>query len=345
MDAKVLKFLNKQSKNVENVLKSFDKVKIIFDRDVDGLMSCLIVYKVLKKLNKKVECISTKVNELENLLEKQKDNESLYIFLDLALEETFVKKIREKNLKSIWIDHHQLKIFSYKQIIFINPLFLNSNIYIPTSAISYILFDRIYHLEDLIFFSAVGIVADKGHKDAESILRKFKQKYSNKFDLEKVVMKVNSLFILNLKIEKLVSKLVNVDFFRSKYLEKIYKKTQKILKEELERALKYHEKFNNFALFRVGYKYNTRSTIASILSENEKFSKYVIIVYSMNKDVKISLRNGKESKINLFEFLKSLRNKVEFKSFGGHKNACGATLSKKEFKKFLKELEKYGSNK
>lgn len=345
MDKYLLKFLNKQSKKLEKELNSFKKVYIVFDRDVDGLSSCLIVLNVLERLKKDVRCIPIKIDEVYNFLLNIKDKNSLFIFLDLSLEENFLKVIRNKKLKIIWIDHHQLKIFSTKGLFLINPHLVNSNIYVPTSAITYVIFDKIYHLEELLFFASIGIVADKGEKDCKEILEKFFYKFKiDGSELEILAKKLNSIFILNLNIKSLVKRMKNIVFFkRNKYLDKIFKKSQKIIEKEFRRALKNYEEIKDFILYKITSKrYNLRSTIANLLSEEKKFSEKVIVVYEIKKNVIISLRNGKNSNLNLLSFLKSLN--LEYKNFGGHKNACGATLSKFEFKKFLKKLKKYGRN-
>lgn len=345
MDANILRFFNKQSKNIEKILRNYSEVKIVFDRDVDGLMSCLIVYSFLKKAKKKIKLVSLKTNELENFIKKEKNSDKLFIFLDLSLEENIAKEIRNKKIKSVWIDHHQIRVFSSKDILFINPLLVKSNIYIPTSAISYILFDRIYHLEDSIFFACIGIVSDKGERDCKTILEKCQQKYKISIsEINEIAMKINSIFVLNKKIERLIPKMLNIEFFtKNKFLDKIYRKAQKIINFEFKKALRKYKEINGFILYKTSSKYNIRSVIANMLSEEKKFSDKIIIVYNEKREVNLSLRNGYNSNINLLEFLKEI--KVSYKSFGGHKNACGASMDKKEFKKFLEEIKKYGKDK
>lgn len=342
MDVRVLKFLNRQSKNLEKILKNYQKIKIVFDRDVDGLMSCLIVLCVLEKLNKKVEYFSIKVKDLKNFLSKQKNSNCLYIFLDLSIEKEFLAEIKNKKLKCIWIDHHQLKVFSFKDIFLINPALINSSIYLPTSAISYIIFDRIYHIDKLLFFASIGIVADKGEKFSENILKKAERKFNLKIeDFFEISKKVNSLFIFEKDIEKYVPKMRNIAFFKSKELNKIYNKAQKILSKEFKNAIKKHIEIGSFFLYKIRTKFNIRSTIANMLSQ--EFKDKIIIVYEIRKNEIIMSLRSNDSKINLLEIFSKFN--INFKSFGGHKNACGAVMSKEEFKKFLKKLKEYGRNK
>jgi len=337
MDVKILKFIKNQSKNVKNILNQFKNVKIFFDNDVDGLMSCLIVFNSLKKLNKKVKCESIKEREkLGEIIKNLKNKNLLYIFLDLALKEEFLKIIRENEIKVLWIDHHKIEVFSTKGILYVNPLLISKKFYIPTSAITYLIFEKFAFIKENLFYAAIGIIADKGYEDCKSILKSASLKFGKNIEeFEILAKKVNSLFILNKEVEKFLNKFKNIKYFESKELEKSFEKVEKEIKKELKNFEKRKIKIKNFLIYKIKSKLKIRSTLASILAE--KFKNEIIIICEEKRNkIRMSLRTNNQ-KIDLLEILKNL--KINFINFGGHKNACGAVINKKDFKNFLNKIK------
>jgi len=339
MDVEFLKFIKNSAKTLQKILKDNKKFQIFFDSDVDGLMSLLITLKSLKKLGKDVKFEEVKDREdLPKIIENLKDKNYVYIFLDLGLKEEYLEKIRKLQIKVIWIDHHQIETFSTKGIIYINPLVVDKNLYIPTSAITYLIFEKIVYIKENLYYSAIGIIADKGQKSCEKIIKlasiKFKESYEN---FELIAQKVNSLFILNKKIKRYVNKMQNIKFFKSKELERIYKKVQKEIEKELKNFEKKKIETKNVVIYEIKSKLKIRSTIASILSE--KIKDKIIVIYQKEKDkVKISLRTSLEN-VNLLEILK--KTKIDFISFGGHKKACGAVIRKKDLNKLINQIKRW----
>lgn len=338
MDAKVLKLLRKFSKDVKKHIENFNTIKIFFDSDVDGLMSAIITFNTLKSLKKKVLFKNLERDEITKTLKGLKNKKSLYIFLDFSLSEEILKEVRDKNLKIIWIDHHKITTFSTKGIIYINPLLANQKVYIPTSAVCYLIFDRINIKTENLLFASIGIVADKGENDCKEIIEKAKRIFKiddNK--LQEYAKKINSLFVLRKNISKYFKKLLNIKYLESEELNKLFKRVENEIEKEIKNFEKKHVKIKKFLVYKITSKMKIRGTLASILSEN--FEDNIIVILEDSKDkVYISFRAGKKINIDLLETLKKI--KTDFISFGGHKKACGAIISKKNINKFLKELRK-----
>ncbi|MFH7903703.1 MAG: DHHA1 domain-containing protein [Candidatus Aenigmatarchaeota archaeon] len=338
MDAKVLRLLRNFSKDVKNYLERFNKIKIFFDNDVDGLMSAIITYNSLKSLNKNISVKSLERDKLFEVISNLKNKNTLYFFLDLSVSEEIIKEIRVKNFKVIWIDHHRLNTFSTKGILYVNPQLVNQKLYIPTSALCYLIFDRIVSKTENLLFASIGIVADKGENDCKGILDKAKRVFKINYEkIQEYAKKINSIFILKKDVSKYFRKLLNPKYLESKELSKMLEKVEKEIEKELKNFEKNNEKINNFLIYSIRSKMKIRSTLASILSE--KFEKNIIVIME-EKDNKIyiSFRVGKGLDVDLLDILKKM--KINFISFGGHKRACGAIIKKQDINKFLKELKK-----
>lgn len=312
------------------VLKEIDNIQIICDSDLDGICSAFLVSRILKKFGKKLKIKIRNNEKLENVADKKFDS---YIILDVPFkdEELIDFSLKNKNKKIIYIDHHKREV----------PENLPKNLYYfdiralrvkpLTSVCGYVykigkkFFGKEFEKYSLIAFA--GTYADY-FLDKE-ILKDLKRNYPKLF-LNNYFSLALSIFISFLYFEEpknIFKILEKEDIFE---ILKSFKlsRARKLLKIWKKAEVAYEDKKL------IVIKSKKAREIATILSS---FLNKTVLVYSLKKKtVKISLRSDK---IDCGEFLYDFTRKHGIVG-GGHPNAAGATIWKKDLRKLIKKLIK-----
>jgi single-stranded DNA-specific DHH superfamily exonuclease len=312
------------------ILKEVDNIQIICDSDLDGICSAFLISRILKKFGKKLKIKIRDNEKLEKIANKKFNS---YIILDLPFkdEELIEFSLKNKNKKIIYIDHHKREV----------PENLPKNLYYfdiralkvkpLTSVCGYVykigkkFFGKEFEKYSLIAF--VGTYADY-FLDKE-ILKDLKRNYPKLF-LNNYFSIALSIFISFLYFEepknvlKILEKEDIFEILRSFKLSK----AKKLLKIWKRAEIAYEDKEL------IVIKSKKAREIATILSSF--LNKTVLVYFLKKKTVKISLRSDK---IDCGEFLYNFTKKHGIVG-GGHPNAAGATIWKKDLKKLIKKLVK-----
>ncbi|MEM0480889.1 MAG: DHHA1 domain-containing protein [Candidatus Aenigmatarchaeota archaeon] len=318
-------------KIVEEIKKA-KKVQIICDEDLDGLTAAFLMSRILKFLRKNFK-ITVRQNskKLKELADKNFDT---YILLDLPFEDKELIEFAEKNSKKkiIYIDHHKREIPENipKNLIYHDIRALKVKPLTSVSGYVYKIGKNIFGKKFLKYsiFGFIGSYAD--YFFDKEILKDLKNQY------KKLLLKE----IPNIAFFIVVSLL----YFSEprdclKYLELIekdfYSFLKKIKPKRLRKLLNYWKNsrkiFENNKLIVIESK--KAREIATILASF--INKTVLVISKKRKTAKVSLRSDE---IDCGKFLAEFTKKYGIVG-GGHPQAAGATIKKKDIKKLIKELK------
>lgn len=326
-------------------LKQATEPAIIYDFDVDGITSCALIIKILKRMKKDVMnyTASPRPNFEKNpALELTKYYEDL-IVLDISLDKNDIKKFANDRILNI--DHHDTGLFeNYENAV----IFKNKGKYTPTAKMVYDLGMKLFKdFEKEDWIACAGVISDFGGPTHTEFVKKILKKYGYKTGRNKKFFEtklgeighvINSVRITGdikkagMAVKVLLECEGPEDFLKAesaktRLLYNNYSKIADAIEQELERFRDKSQKKGKRILFTLkNQKYNLRSTICTILSSRMKET--IAIAEERKTDyIHISMRSRKG---DLLEIIDELKKHVETVG-GGHKNAAGLTIKKEDF--------------
>src|SRR3989344_4771233 len=324
-------------------LKNSQRPLFFYDDDPDGLCSFLLLYRINRE-GMGVVVKSLPIIDMSFFGKVESYSPDKIFILDVpSVQQEFIDKVKRP---IFWIDHH--KPLNLKKIKYYNPRKKKPDIYIPTSRMAF----QVNGSEDDLWLGAVGCLADYYIPD---FLEKFIEKYPNllskKEELpvmlyERPIVKLIRIFSFLLKGDnkgvyqnvKILTRIKSPDEImeqttsQGKFLyqtfEKLNSKYEKILNEAKKAANK-----SKILLFE--YTEQDSSFTSDIANELSSLysDKVILIAREKSGEMKCSLR----AKINIAEKLAKALQGIEGYG-GGHPNACGAVIKKKDWEQFLKNL-------
>lgn len=333
----------KQIQEIKDELDNCKKPLFFFDDDPDGLCSFLLLYRYKKEgqgfIIKSKPFIDNRF--LKKVQEYQPDK--LFI-LDMAIvEQEFIDNV---NVPVVIIDHHEpIKVERAK---YFNPRVKKQDEYYPTTAIAYDIIKR-----DM-WIAMVGCISDMYIPKFKA---KFKKQYKGFIGNEKKTQdiyfktKLGELLRIFSFLLKGETSEVNKSFRiltrinePNEILEQLssagqflYKRAKAIEKEYLivqKDSLKNVKEDKVLIYIYYGDKMSFTGDLANELIYNFP-DKIVIVGRERNEEVRMSLRS---SATNLRDLLKKALVNVEGYG-GGHEFACGASVKKRDFDIFIKQIK------
>lgn len=340
------------SKLIKEIMELLDKAKnplYFFDDDPDGLTSFLLLF---KNYDKKGHGVTLKVGMKDERVYNIKIREykpDLVVVLDRA--EISQELINSIKVPLVWVDHHPPHERKVKY--YLNPMLFDKEDNRPTSYWAYQLTGP---NKDLLWIAAVGVSADWF---VNEVTDEFAKKYPDILS-GKIRKQGNILFDTNLgKLVKIFGfilkgetqevkksirilsemtdpyELLNQTTENSKYLNKRYEKVNKEYERVLEDASKSFDV--NYQVLVYVHPSKKISLTGSISTElMHRFPNHVIILGREKGDyIYISLRSDLVPISGaLEEALKHVRGYG-----GGHKFACGSSVHRDDFDRFLEEFK------
>jgi len=331
-------------KKIYELIDKSENPLIFFDDDPDGLCSYLQIKKHFKKGHPVVIKSSPELN-VTYLKKIEEYSPDLVIVLDKPiLSQDFIDKV---NVPIIYIDHHPIN--DINGINYFNPLFKDKEDNRPVSYWCYQL------TKDNLWIASVGTIADYSTATLKEFNKNFpdlceysddpgKAMFGNtkvgklirifSFILKghhyKVIQYINLLERINSPYELLEESSNN-----AKEIMKIYEKVNKEYQKLLKEALKPQKSKVHLFIYEP-----EKISFTGELSNEVKFNiknKMIIVGRKTNDAFKLSLRYEKDDLRKILE--KSLNGLDGYG--GGHKHACGANISSKDFDEFISRLENY----
>ncbi|MBI2668090.1 DHH family phosphoesterase [Candidatus Woesearchaeota archaeon] len=335
---------NKDILEIKNFLEKSENPLFLFDDDVDGLSSYLLLKKHIDKGNGII--VKTSPNLNINFLSRIQSYKPDFIFiLDKPLvDQELIDKI---NVPMIWIDHHGP--YERKGIKYYNPRLKNKKDGRPTSYWCYQV------VKENMWIAMVGCVGDYFLPE---FTKEFSKKYPrliNKFKLDEIkfnselgkLVKIIS-FMLKGKIDEVnkfieilseindPDEILNMTTKRGKEIYQKYDRINKIYLKLLNDSLNSATK-DKLLL----HLYNPSSITFNEELANEliyKFPKKIVIVGREKEGMmRLSLRSRRLVLPKIIDkALKGLNGMG-----GGHEHACGVKVAKEDFPEFIERIKKF----
>ncbi len=342
----------KQLSEIRDHLEKAQNPIFLYDNDVDGLCSYVILRKFLGR-GKGVAVKSHPNIDIRYAKRVQELNADYVFVLDRhSLGNEFVNEISMLGIPIVWIDHHDVgnEIHKYNLLYRFNPMKNKKKSSEPTTYLCHSVTKR----NEDNWVVMMGCIADHYLPDSplienfkenhlmfwgKNITLPFQALYSTpigklaraiSFGLKDSISHVVELqnFLINCKTpNELEHNLDSESSFANKYKE-IMKKYSSLL---------FEAKNNVFGKL-LFYNYGGQLSISSDLSNELSYiypEHFICVAYSSGPITNISLRGKNVQKI-LSEVLKKLNSGTG----GGHKDAVGARIDTKDLEVFKNELEK-----
>lgn len=335
-----------QIKEIKEHLNKAQNPLFFFDNDQDGLCSFLLLQRYLER--GKGFAIKTaplskdyfrKINELAP--------DYLFILDVPEVSEKFFEEIKKINLPVVWIDHHDIKIKVPKFVNYYNPCIGKKQ----ESATTDLCYQITKRKEDL-WLAIIGCISDKFIPD---IYEDFKKLYpelaidsEDAFEIfyESEIGKIAQILGHGLKdkttnVIKMLKFLIKTktpyevleETSKNKEMHDRFKHIYNKYKKFLDKAAEQGNKSDKLVFF----EYGGDTSMSSEISNGLKYlfpGKMIFVAYIAEAFVNISGR-GENIKGILEKALKDFENARG----GGHENAVGARIMKKDLERFREKVE------
>ena len=333
----------KQIEQIRDELRHCKRPIFFFHDDPDGLCSFLLCYRFIREGKGVVIKTHPKIGSMFTRLVEEYGADKVFV-LDIAMvEQDFIDNV---GVPVVWVDHHEPQ--DMKNVKYFNPR-IGKNENIPPSRVLYDV------VEQDLWIAMAGCVGDWYMPD-------FKDEFCKKYpDLMDASIEKAEDALFNTKLGELVKMLsfnlkgktqevmksakvltriddpheiLNQTTPRGKFIHKKYLKVKEVYEELLEKA---EGKKTKSRILLFNYRDDKLSLTKEIANEMiyKHPEKIVIIAREKSGEMKCSLRSGK--KVVLAKMLEKALVGIEGYG-GGHEQACGAVIKKKDFKQFLMNL-------
>ncbi len=353
----------KQVKELKEHLNNAQNPIFFFDNDADGLCAFLILQRYLRR-GKGVPVKS--FPELDaSYFRKVDELKGDYIFIldKPVVSENFWEKAEQRNIPTVWIDHHELQGNSEKKVPefvnYFNPLYdekgnKKQKEGEPVTVVCYQVTQR---KEDL-WLAVIGAISDKFMPD---YYHEFKEKYpdlsyagknkTSAFDIlyrseigkiarmmsaglkDKTSNVIAMLrFLINVKTPYEVLEESSKNYLMRRRFNQINEKYQRLLTKAIEVENSF--KKNKLLFFQYGGDLSLSAELSNELSYLFP-DKYIVVIY-VKGGVKANI-SGRGKNIREL-ILKAIEN-LEDASGGGHEDAVGAQIKVEDIEVFKKNLQ------
>ncbi len=347
-------------------MESLKSILIVYHRDSDGVCASVILEKMLKKLGKKsittIACDpSTPAVTFELMQKIIKINPNYLIFADMAVDQDPNQLIILKQkigCSTIVIDHHPpSNDLNMIDIAHINPRFANNSYYFPASYVVYKIGEKIFDVSDFSWIAMIGIIGDHAVETCQDFVKAFTRANGNFGETQKILEQTKfghaSEIIMAARAidsvsgdgietsRNILNNSLGIDkFTASKTLDEWYQITQ----QDIDNATDGFEKKSELhsggkiAVYKIQTPYKIESIVASKISEKYPRMSIMVCRDAGNK-IACSLRNQKTADLSKIVkmSLVGLRQSVG----GGHPQAAGVLVDKKEWDAFKANIIRY----
>ncbi len=343
--------LNKeQIKEIRSHLEKAQNPLFLFDNDVDGLSSFLLLLRYLGK----GKGVAIKRDLDKSYLRRLNEFESDYVFIldQPEVSEDFFLGLKEKNIPCVWIDHHDVEVsLSDKENVdYYNPMFNKNPNERNNEPTTYLCYQVTQRKKDS-WLAFIGCLGDCYLPD---FTEEFNKNYPGLFD-ERIKKPLDGLYQTEIgritrainfalkdrtsNVVKMIRTLKKLDspslILEEKENNTILKRFNQLNKKYLN-LLEKAKKFSRGKL--LFFQYGGDLSISSDLSNELCYlypDKIIVVAYIKSTKAIVSLRGKDVRKITL-EAIKS----IEGATGGGHKDATGATIPVEDLPRFKENLQK-----
>jgi single-stranded DNA-specific DHH superfamily exonuclease len=304
-----------------------ERVVLIYDTDVDGIVSAVLFLSAIEKMGKEIKkSISIGFGEVKKMKKRLKEFDVI-LTVDVPID-LIDKYLVSLGKRMLIIDHHPGRDLNSERIVLVNPRLENPEIYQPTSYVVYKMFKDV--IKEKRWVAVLGTVGDMGIDDCKDLVRIRNKKNVWKSKSGKAAMLLTASIAV-FGPEKTLKILAN-----SKSLEDIVKNNKIILAskkfdKELERCEKEFRKnlevHGKILISKIKPRYRAVCSALITRLATEAPEKMIFIFEDKGKTMRIHGRNsnGEVNVGGLFSMLGI---------GGGHREAGAGTINKRDEKKF-----------
>jgi len=336
-------------KEVDEIKKELEEASnpiYFFHDDPDGLCSFLLLYRFVREGHGIVVKTTPKVDERFYRKVEEYKPDKIFI-VDLAMvEQDFIDRAKTK---IIWIDHHEpLKRHGVK---YYNPRIRHPRTNIPASFLCHQV------VKQDLWIAMAGCIGDWYFpKFANEFKKKYPGLLAKPIKNPEVALYTSKLgrlvrifsFILKgktseaMKCIKILTRIKEPNEIleqkssAGRFIHKRFAKINKDYESLFKRAEREKQITNKMVIFT--YTHKTMSFTSDLANEmlHRYPNKIVLVAREKSGEMRLSLRS---KGIKLPGILKKALKGVEGYG-GGHEYACGANVKKRDFKKFVQDIEK-----
>ncbi|PIN91177.1 hypothetical protein COU57_01655 [Candidatus Pacearchaeota archaeon CG10_big_fil_rev_8_21_14_0_10_32_14] len=349
-----MEFIHGDKKVFDDFIKNMkeeDEIALISHNDVDGIISAFLLaeYLIKRKFNIKYKKFVTyQKNFIGDMIPELKKYDITKVFItDLQVDsDDFDGFFRiSKEFDTLLIDHHPLHN-NKKEYSKLNVIKCSS-----TNSAGYIVYNlgidtlREDYYEELMLAS---LISDYGFKD-KNLMKLIQKKYGNvtkdnAFDCRGGVLakKINSSLVYTGKNFDLIWKILSKRDLKK--LEEAYDLIEDEIKKSVSYCEKYAKYYEKYKLYFIHYtpRYNYMSALTTIFSGNHKEDTFVMLsdVTNDQSKIKISSRN-QSGNVEMNKMLEASINGLDNAISGGHLNASGGVIMRKDLEKFKRQMLDY----
>lgn len=337
---------------IRGLLEASQNPLFFYDNDVDGLASFLLLARfvgrgkgfVIKSYPGLGVAYISKLHEIKS--------DAIFILDKPLVDPNFIEASRQLGLPIIWIDHHAPQpTEAIKGVDYFNPLNSSKPSSEPTSYLCYAATKK----KGDEWVAMLGCLADYYLPDfAKDFARKYPDIFTHHKDPAKILFETQFgklIKILSFSLKDSTSNVVRMMKFmmkaespydilnkESKDAEFLYSRFERIDRKYIkliEKAKRMGEKSGRVLFFSYG---GDLSISAEVSNEMQYYfpDKLIVVAYLTGSKANISFR---DNKLDLRLFLKKVMVGIEG-TYGGHKAACGATISFDDLGKLKESLLK-----
>lgn len=323
-------------------IKPSEKVSVFYHNDMDGLTSALLMRLFLDRVGVKAKFVSLKSRDEKSLSGEAKKVDKV-IILDVPLAKLPAGKI-------LYVDHHPMKDFNSRNIVYVNPRLEFPEIYQPVCYIIYKLLSERIDIKKNEWVAVLGTIADYGYEDCRDLLDKWimvktKDGIWNTI-FGRVAIKINGSFyyLKGDEILKIVASSRGVDELnKNKKINLAWEKYRKIYTRAKKEFYKNKGEIKKANLVISTVSGNERVNLGSAISTelSRKYSKNVLVVIEITKKIYKVHARYQSGNIHMGKLMDLCSKGIG--TGGGHKQAAAASirLEKDKLDLFKKRLIKH----
>jgi len=339
-------------KNIEEVREYLERAQnplFLFDNDVDGLSSFLLLRKFCGK-GKGVAIKSFPELSVAYARKLHEFNPDYVFVLDKPLiENAFIDSANEINVPIIWVDHHPPpENSSAPGVHYFNPLLGEEASNEPTSYLCY----KITKRKEDMWLAMIGCLSDWYLPEfSEDFAKEYPELFSMtknpaKALYESELGKMIRILSFALKdrtsvVVKMLRNLLTIEnpkelvdiTSKTAAIHRRYKQINRKYEKILEKAKKIARDHDKRILF---FQYSGELSLSSEIANELTYlfpEKIIAVAYIRGSKINVSIRGN----INVRELVAESLKGIESTS-GGHEHACGATLNVEDLPKFRDNL-------
>jgi single-stranded DNA-specific DHH superfamily exonuclease len=343
----------KEYENIRNALTASEKPFFLFHDDPDGLTSYLLLKRFIGKGNGMMVKARPNIDNRFIDFVKKASPDTVFVVDVAMMQKDFVDAVKQSGVKKIvWIDHHQPMKLS--GVDYFNPRTHSIHNNPPAS---YLCYEAVKETrkEDL-WLAMTGIISDWYMPKFEN---QFRKQYPDL--LPKKMTAEQAIFTTKIgRLGRMLSFMLKGSLINAlaciRALENV-KTPYEILEKSTNEGILIHEKFD-----RIYENYEIILNDAKATADDTSKDKFLIFTYKTNQSFTGDLSNELlflyPKRIIVIGREKSDRVMLSFRSRdvpvlpalqkalkgidgygGGHENACGGSVSKEDFPKFIEQLK------